>query len=750
MSFPLSVSTPSWRPAIWSPDASSSRPTPFSSSPEHSGILSTSALSMHGSLPNQTTRQWNFTAFEWTVNDVKALCETIEHSSAPEGSAERVHEDEPFEILREHPSIGDGKFILEIARTPAQPRIPTTPLEGPSRSCTTATRVGPQTLSLYITSLMDHTNMDSDMTASLLVAIKCVDERGSERGTPAEWVWENWEQNWCFRKESEFWECPLPPLSTLLENQNISLTESFVICVQIHSPVGPFVPQLPSAHYIPRDLLDGFEASLDNAHTGDVAFIVLERSGSLVQSAPQSPRSVSSRLSGSRPQTARKRVIYAHSDILKSRSNYFHTMLNSAFSEASYILSKERKIYKIVVEDADYISVYWLLKWVYTNWIHFKEEDDPRVVFDTAVGSLSAQRLAGGVAEWEWRTLIRADPSADSVGSRDDIDSDVRAARSVASVESLPSVAPARHTVESIAERTTPGPDPIRRVPSTPITGNDGFSRVHAAVSTRPTSIPTSTSRKPSAIPIPTSTGSPNTGFVKRNPQPRPSKSPHLPRFPSHNLNTDPHPHPAGQPPPASALSIYKIAHRYLLPGLSNLALDHMLSTITPQSAFPLLLASHFWDDLHYLIEDYIVEHWDLVSQQDDFESCCEEVAAGEWGPHGGKTLAGLFRRLRSPSITNLAWYPYWFHEIGDSVIEQAKAEYEALMKVDLFPRDPDYRIVDIPGKGKGVIAKRRLARGQLIFSEAPIFLYNIDIKPVGLAQFYLCRVHSSPSYNVS
>lgn len=60
-------------------------------------------------------------------------------------------------------------------------------------------------------------------------------------------------------------ECPLPSLSTLLENQRIKETDSFVICVQMHSPVGPFFPQQPSAYYVPRDLLEGLEASLDNA-----------------------------------------------------------------------------------------------------------------------------------------------------------------------------------------------------------------------------------------------------------------------------------------------------------------------------------------------------------------------------------------------------------------------------------------------------------------------------------------------------
>ena len=59
-------------------------------------------------------------------------------------------------------------------------------------------------------------------------------------------------------------ECKLPSLSSLLEHPRISETDSFVVCIQIHSPTGPFYPQHPSASYVPRDLLDGLEASLDN------------------------------------------------------------------------------------------------------------------------------------------------------------------------------------------------------------------------------------------------------------------------------------------------------------------------------------------------------------------------------------------------------------------------------------------------------------------------------------------------------
>jgi hypothetical protein len=50
-------------------------------------------------------------------------------------------------------------------------------------------------------------------------------------------------------------------------------------------------------------------------------------------------------------------------------------MLPSAFPET--VPCGERKIHTVVVEEADFVTIYWLLKWVYVNWLLFKEDDDP-------------------------------------------------------------------------------------------------------------------------------------------------------------------------------------------------------------------------------------------------------------------------------------------------------------------------------------------------------------------------------------
>ncbi|KAM5535522.1 hypothetical protein V8D89_010859 [Ganoderma adspersum] len=601
-------------------------------------------------MEDATTRQWSFHAFEWVVRDVSRLRDYIENPPLmAEGENAPEELDDEFDVLRESPELGDGKFKLEISKTTMnEPENPSTPI----------IRAQPPTLSLYITSLtVDFAHTDYELSASMFAAIKCQDDRIGERGARAEWAWEYWHNNWVFRQGSEVWECPLPPLSFLLDNPRIRETDSFVICVQMHSPVGPFYPQQPSAYYVPRDLLEGLEASLDNPNTGDVQFVCLERTSqdhdpthSLTSLAPSSPGSRSSSQTSSPQTLARKRIIYAHSDILVKRSEYFATMLSSSFAENTGPLPPgERKVYTIVVEEADFVTIYWLLKWVYANWLLFRKDDDPRQAVDGIGAGWSARDFCSpGVAdEWGWKVFHKGGPPDSHSGT-------------VSDTRSVTSGASGRSTGENPREK----PKELRvGGPSTTTSGMRAGGSGNPSKSTTAQRSPT-TPRRPShgpsggnppmPVPVPNPT-SPSRG-TKAVPVPLSPSAPHYPhsvhkqRTRSTASTADPHSHPTPAPQSASALSMYQVAHRYGMPGLATLALEHIVSTITPQSGFPVLLASSTWDELHSLIEDYVVEKWDEVSISEEFEQCCQEVASGEWGPEGGKTLMALFRRLRSPS----------------------------------------------------------------------------------------------------
>ncbi|KAG8904032.1 hypothetical protein FRB99_002374 [Tulasnella sp. 403] len=661
-------------------------------------------------------RQWTFTAFEWTIKDVAALRDYLEQTDGQSGSADRVNasgadDDRIPYILKQSPMIGgngENKFKVEIGRSTVAQERSMTPTGSPSptpRSSSSASRVS--TLSLYVIALfIDFAHPEYEFLSANMVGIKSPENRAGDRGARSDWVWEFWEHDFSFRSGNEFWECQLPSLSTLLSHPRIAAEDSFVLCMQIHSPTG-FYPQFPHAFYVPRDLLAGLEASLDNPYTGDVRFVVLEWYDPLhsehsdPSAATLAPPSPSGNARSSATTLARKRTLYAHSDILKRRSEYFATMLASAFAESmpsTYIGHHDglhpRKIYNITVSEADFVTIYWLLKWVYADWILFRSEDDPRAVMNGLGGGWSVNSLTPstglpGQAEWDWRSLkgSRRRSSGEASGHESETaenhdwedESHTRSVRSASSIGTSAThpdgtkpdgsgkdkgQAYANHGPGPSRGGSSPSARGARTNVTTSRTASASLSpsarRTNPPSPNKPPNISVPPSGRPSVANPRTRADAPASSSYANVPPSasaasRSSVSPHQSRYPPLTgpgvslPAPDPHQHPTPELPAASALAIYQIAHRYSLPGLQSLALEHMMSTITPKSSFPLLLATHFWEELHILVEDFIVDHFELVSRCENFDQCCEEVANGEWGPEGGRTLAALFRRLASP-----------------------------------------------------------------------------------------------------
>ena len=274
-------------------------------------------------------------------------------------------------------------------------------------------------------------------------------------------------------------------------------------------------------------------------------------------------------------------------------------MLSSSFAEnASTLLPGERKVYTIVVEEADFVTIYWLLKWVYANWLLFRKDDDPRQAVDGIGAGWSARDFSSpGVAdEWEWKVFHKGGSSDGHSGGISDSRS-VTSGASGRSTSEVPREKPkdARMTGASTtsAMRSTAGGSKTQsstsgRPPTTPRRPSHGPASGNAVGLT----ISPPSSRGSKAVPVPLSPSAPHYPHSAHKQRSRPSTS-----------SADPHPHPTPSPQPASALSMYQIAHRYAMPGLGALALEHIVSTITPQSSFAVLLASSTWDELHSLIE---------------------------------------------------------------------------------------------------------------------------------------------------
>lgn len=114
--------------------------------------------------------------------------------------------------------------------------------------------------------------------------------------------------------------------------------------------IPPFLSLMLLLH--PSSLLQGLETLIDDQNTSDIQILVTEYdSPALVESSghPTPPR-------------YRKRLLFAHSAILKSRSEYFCAMLGNDEQDgwAESGRGENRKLGLIKIEDFDFNCVYWV------------------------------------------------------------------------------------------------------------------------------------------------------------------------------------------------------------------------------------------------------------------------------------------------------------------------------------------------------------------------------------------------------
>lgn len=234
--------------------------------------------------------------------------------------------------------------------------------------------------------------------------------------------------------------------------------------------------------------------------------------------------------------------------------------------------------------------MYWFLHFLYTGELEFKDEED-ETEYDS-LDSHIAQELVLGVTvgdPWDWRTVaIDENGSIKVVQSptmpRKKSESPGDSSRSHVSAKSAQSAASASSTSS-----------PVRGKMGTSLTC-EGKAK-DPGIRTRPSSAFSSATSQSAALARTRS--SPTTPQATAAVRVRPA--------------ADPHAHPAGLIPPASAFSIYALAHRYQLDELSRLAQNHLLAHLKPATSCSLLLASYRFQELHLVVEDYVIEHWEAV-----------------------------------------------------------------------------------------------------------------------------------------
>ena len=213
------------------------------------------------------------------------------------------------------------------------------------------------TLSLYIAALsFESSVLDFSYVRSIFVGIKPIKCGAGSRFAETKWAW-SISRETLFCQESELWEVQLPLLSSLLDQANFAQDDSFSLVVQIAPPptTGSSFT-LPGRRIVPRSIIDGMGGLLDT-QTGDVRFVCLEH-----RQMPALDDATSDASQRATQTLSRKRVLYAHSVVLRARGEYFDGLLSGGFSEGDQARRTESRCTTLLVDDASFDTVYWMLR----------------------------------------------------------------------------------------------------------------------------------------------------------------------------------------------------------------------------------------------------------------------------------------------------------------------------------------------------------------------------------------------------
>ncbi|POW03173.1 hypothetical protein PSHT_11745 [Puccinia striiformis] len=499
------------------------RPESRSSSQSIPPILTTTTKQQQ-----QWPRQWLWTGVEIPVLNLRALRDSIEPN----------HSLESGEVLSY--SFGSDRWKVEVGNTSQQQDS--------------------STLSLYLTchELEVDWPVSRSIDTSILISIKVpnlpthsfpiTNLNSLDEG----WIWTTGTDFHAFEREREVWEShDFPSLSSLLNNPKIAQFDAFILSIQIGTPpykfTGSCLPQLPNLSYVPHSILESLESLLDDCNTSDLQIIVTEIESDYFKTMLTDEEGGG----GGWAESGRNHVNHA------SDSDRIHT---------------RRKLGLIRIMDFDFVTVYWLLRWLYSNRIFFNEHEDVRA--QCHLGSILGTNTSnqpppphvdeeGGSGnesqEWEWQNHgeKNQNTSEDKEGSSN----------------------PDHNLTGSSSSSSR---DPIARSSTSPRINTDCSA-------------------------------------TRLNPNPDLNHNNNSSNLQSDWISGDPHSHPLKMTTKASAFSIYRLAHRYELITLQNLALTHLCSNLNPATAFPFLLASFIFPELHTQVKAYCLANY--VSFNHDLHS---------------------------------------------------------------------------------------------------------------------------------
>lgn len=588
-------------------------------------------------------------AFTWSIPEASLLRDEVETTPLPSEGARSVSAGAgKNEIWTTQPIFGDGKWKLELVRTSRQSEgkdeeKDVDPL--PESEDDTSTTV----LSVYITSMvLDYSPADMEIPATIMIGIRPVQSQ-SKASRSGSWIWQDF-SNYIFRRENEYFECHnLPSMTDLMQNVDIQSRDAFSLTIQISTgpraasrqmeqglAISVDMPQnspfvVKDNHLVHHSLMNGLESLLDSRSTGDVVLIARERGVLKTSQGCQEKQNsicplplgmpmydwaqLDAEKEGYTPIMVRDRCLWAHSSILCARSEFFRDMLQSNFAEgreqsislddqSNEVFVGGRKIKTLRIDNADFTTMYWLLRYLYLEEVEFATTEDVRCAAlddDWITLGLPFAPEEGHKALWQWTALTQLETIDDT---------------------SYSSGSSANMAVKQTPSSMSTFPDGSLNREATRLQGEHNS---HPSLSRSDQPLSQSHQQVDKTC---TTTSNPGKGHSSEDPNDPSTATDGHATYQS--LHEDPEDHPCAKASLAIALALYKLAHRFNQQELLQLTKAHLINTLNPHSAFQTLLASFLYTDLYDHVKAYVLDQWDQVSNTKEFERCCDEVSAGD------------------------------------------------------------------------------------------------------------------------
>ncbi|OCF57047.1 hypothetical protein L486_05905 [Kwoniella mangroviensis CBS 10435] len=587
----------------------------------------------NGNLSSQE-EWWDPETFYHPIRDIKSFLELARVSSSSSSSSSGSHkvdsEDSLYEMSKDWMPTNNG-FSLNLDASQ---------VESFDNNAEDSQSNDKHNLSLYITS--ENGYKGSTLSVGLFIGITSLNPNIGHKLVETEYI-HSQTIEFAYTPEMEYYRLELP-LILIESHEGIRRDDGFALCVRI----GPRF-QLHPSFTIPDPVLASTLSALGNmvdTQTGDVVFVCLKHS--IDPSEDQQP-TVSDDMNDEDSLTdhiqmtmqLRKRTIFAHVEILQAKSDYFEDLFNSGFKESDN--DDERNTLKrkeIVVDDIDFITLYWVIRFLYTNSLTFSKdlnvrstmtrrslviERGSRIINLPSFSSLRHNSFSKG--EWDWHDI-----SSNGEQEEWEVHNDLEN-KTVKSVSS--------ESTSTCRSRRSEPPRITR--PPPPYHNNGPRPRPREGSDTAKSRTKSTGKSVRSA-----SRTIPNSASTNRVSEDHPSLSSLLSERSNSDIRfqPDPHPHPITIPPAADALEIYIAADKYRLDILKGLANEHLLKYLDEVNCIPLAFASYPYDELHSEILDNIVDHWTQVKSSKEFLKCIQEVRQDVWGVNGPMVLHNIYMRL--------------------------------------------------------------------------------------------------------